>query len=196
MSAPWIAAFVALWLVVVLVVVVVLGFLRRATSVLEVAEQRLASVLRSGIDLGGVAPGSIMSLFELRDRTGTTVSSDTLIDEPTLLLFLSPNCAPCKRLVAELRGTDIDGLPFVVVLEDTAGAGEYPLADDVRLLFQTGQSVSQLFESTVTPQAFVVDIGGFVLERVIPNSLADLRQVALRQKGGDKRHQTPAAAAG
>jgi hypothetical protein len=41
-SAPWIAAFAALSTLVGLIVVVLLGFLRRASAVLEEASERLA----------------------------------------------------------------------------------------------------------------------------------------------------------
>jgi hypothetical protein len=62
MTAPWIAAFVALWVLVVLVALTVAGLLRRLNGILEQAESRPAS------DHGGwgISPGARVPEFFVR----------------------------------------------------------------------------------------------------------------------------------
>lgn len=185
MSAPWIAAFVALWISLLLLAVILLGVLRRITGVLERAEAAISDA-GGGIDLGGVAPGSVVSPFELRDADGRTVTSAEVITEPTILVFMSSRCGPCKALSRELggAGATIDGLAFFVVMDDSDDGRRFTVPPSVPIVYQLDGAVSAIFQQRSTPQAFVIDQGGFVLDRAIPNSLEDLRSLAAKQKGG------------
>jgi hypothetical protein len=182
-SSPWwIAAFVVLSLAVVLTLVVVLGFLRRAIGALELAE----AGLRGGApDLGGVPPGAVVPSFDLVTEDGVVEWTVASAVGPTLLILVAPGCGPCARLLRDLPEGEIDGLPYFAVLPDTEAGRAYEVPVAVPVLYQRDNEASIALQSRFTPQAFVLDAGGFVLERLIPNSLSDLRTVSLRQKGGD-----------
>ena len=180
MSTPWIAAFAFLWLAVIAVGVVMLGTLRRITSVLERAESQLEA------EAVGVRPMSVLPSFELYDASGDLVTSESLIREPTILLFMESGCSPCRQLALALEGFDdtVDGVPFVVVLDDSPNARQVPIPPDIRVMYEREGAVSGLFESAITPQAFVIDVGGVVLDRKRPRNRLDLRELAWLQREG------------
>ena len=72
--------------------------------------------------------------------------------------------------------------PFHVVVGEGEGEVEAPAGGS--LLSQRDRAASAAFQTLVTPHAFVVDHGGLVLDQRIPGSAEDLRQMALRQRGG------------
>ena len=180
MTAAWIAAFAALWIVVVLTVAVVLGLLRRVNTVLDAAEKRLAESM-VGPGAGGAPPGTTITPFEAA-LNGATVSSQQLF--PGVFVFMSTGCEPCKRLARELGkiGERVDNVPIYVVFEDTPLAREFPLPANVRVLYQRQGVVSAAFDSTATPQAFAVDEAAVVVERTIPGTAKDVRELSARCK--------------
>lgn len=193
MSSAWIAAFVVTWVVFLAMATIVLGMLKRTASVLERAEALLVS--QGG--LGGVTVGSVIRPFEACESDGTPVDSSDLIKIPTIVLFLEPGCGTCRQLVEQLDGVGdaIDGVPLVVVMDDTTAGHAYPFPAGLRVIYQPDGVVSRVFENIATPQAFVVDVGGFVMDRRAANSLAELRMMAWWQReGGDAGHLFTAAA--
>jgi hypothetical protein len=180
MTTPWLVAFTLLWAFVILVAFVLVGALRRVTNVLEKAETQLAA------EGSGVGVMTVVPEFELYRRDGTTISSAELVVEPTIVLFMESSCRPCKQLAVDLDGFDdkVDEVPFVVVLDDTQPAREFPISPGVRVLYERGHAVSDLFQSVVTPQAFVLDVGGVVLDRKRPRDYSALRQMAWWQREG------------
>lgn len=177
MTGPWIAAFVALWVVTLLTAVVVLGLLRRVNTVLDSAEKRLAAAMTPGV--GGAAPGTTIGPFEAA-LDGATISSDELF--PGVFVFMSPGCEPCKGLAGELGkiGDRVDDVPVYVVLEDTPDARELPLPANVRVLYQRERAVSAAFDTNATPQAFAVDRAATVIERAVPGNAEHVRELAAR----------------
>lgn len=81
MSTPWIIAFGCLWALVLLLAFVVLGTLERALAIIQRVDERAAVG-------GGVSPLTVMPRFELLDEANNPFSSEALIREPTLLLFM------------------------------------------------------------------------------------------------------------
>jgi hypothetical protein len=179
-TTPWIVAFGLLWALVVLVVFVLVGVLRRVTNVLETAESQLTS------DGSGASVMSRIPDFELYDRNGIGASSLELITEPTIVLFLESACRPCKQLAIDLDGIgeSLDAVPLIVVLDDTDQGRQFPLPASVHALYDRDHVVADLFQSVVTPQAFVVDVGGLILDRKRPRGRSDLRQMAWWQREG------------
>ena len=186
MSGPWIAGFVALWVVTLLLATLVIGLLRRVNNVLETAERRVASA--PGVPgIGGAAPGTAIGAFEA-DLDGATVSSQDLF--PAVFLFLATGCAPCLELAPQLGslGREVDGVPLYVVLEDTPEGREFPVPPEVPVVYQRERAVSDAFETHATPQAFAVDATGTVVEQTVPGTTKQLRELAARSKapaGGD-----------
>jgi thiol-disulfide isomerase/thioredoxin len=183
MSAPWIAAFVVLWIGFLALAVILLGLLRRMSPILERAEAQLG-VHGSRGSFGGAPVASAVAPFQLVDAKGRTALSRESVEEPTLLLFVAPGCGPCEQILGGLDGVGerYEGVIFHVVVEEGKGSVEAP--PGVSLLYERNHAASAAFQTIVTPHAFVVDHGGLVLDQRIPGSAEDLRQMALRQRGG------------
>ena len=173
MSAPWIAAYAVLWLAVLVVTFTMLGIVRRIGGVLEGVERRLAVSTAEF----GAAVGSTVSPFDLDDAEGRRVPFGELVGEPTLLLVLSDHCAACTRLVGELDGVGdtVAGVPFVVV---TNTGPETPYPATLRVLYERGGEATAALDNRATPQAYVLDQAGRVLDRRVPGSLTHLQEMA------------------
>ncbi|WP_166880495.1 MauE/DoxX family redox-associated membrane protein [Massilia mucilaginosa] len=112
----------------------------------------------------GPAPG-----FDAVTVAGSRVSSATLLGggTPALLLFVSPDCAPCADLLAALpawRGAQDAGERLVIVSSGTAQANRDQLGsmlgDDA--LLQREREISALFGVMATPSAVRIDAGGAI----------------------------------
>lgn len=185
MTTPWIVAFVALWVLTLLLAVVVTGLLRRVTAVLERAEARVAGTAAPP-DRGGLEPGSHVPPFVVRDDAGAPVPSEDLLASGGVVLFMDADCDPCQRLAEELAqvGDTLDGLPLVVVLREPAA--DLTLPPGVPTLYQPNREASTAFRNIASPQAFAVDAAGVVRERAIASRLEDLRRLAhALEEGGD-----------
>jgi thiol-disulfide isomerase/thioredoxin len=182
MSGPWIAGFVALWIGFLALATIVLGLLRRMSPIIERAEAQLGVHGGKG-GFGGAPVASAVAPFQLVDSSGRTALSRESVEEPTLLLFVAPGCQPCEQILHGLDGVGerYEGVPFHVVMEE---GGEVEAPPGVSLLYERGHAASAAFQTIATPHAFVVDHGGLVLDQRIPGSADDLRQMALRQRGG------------
>jgi hypothetical protein len=181
MSAPWAAAVITLWVVVLLIAVVVTGVLRRIGAVLEQAEARLASGVQDSFAPGGLAVASRAPEFRVFDTNGAgkaprEISSDELIRTPTILLFMSANCAPCRELAAELPSAmrDVDGVPLYAIFDKNEGRPEW-LPRDVPTVFESSREVSRAFENVATPQAYLLDSNRLVVTKRVVMSLSDLK---------------------
>lgn len=184
MSWPWIVAFCGLWLVVLAVALVVLGFLRRVTNVLEQAEAALAGAEHVH---HGVPPGTTLPEFAVRNASGQKVSSRELFAEPAIVVFMAPGCAPCAQLAERLEpaGTTIDGVPLFVIVPDTDDGHALLPGSSLIVLYEDG-SASRAFSNRATPQGYAVSRGGLVHELAGPNTRAEYQRVAASvRNGGD-----------
>ena len=176
MTGPWLAAFVVLWVLVLLLAVLVLGVLRRVVPVLDRLERGQAQAAGGfGLPVGSELPG-----FEARDREGGAVTGDA-IPRPGIVLFLDPECRPCRKLADELRSAaaNLSRVPLAFVAPDT-GAGRQLVPPAGLVLLQTGQAISRAFQTSITPHAFLIDANGRVSDQTIPESVADLNALAAR----------------
>jgi thiol-disulfide isomerase/thioredoxin len=185
-SAPWIAAFAALSTLVGLIVVVLLGFLRRASAVLEEAEARL-SAFTTHATLGGAAPGTQVPEFTLEDAYGGSVSSAELLSSGAVVLFMESGCGPCRSLAASLSSRAYEAeVPLYVILDDSPEGRRFPVPPATAVLYQAGRAASRAFASVSTPQAFAVDAQGVVLDLIVPGTEKDIERLATRvTEGGD-----------
>lgn len=176
MSTPWIVALLALWALVLLLAVLVLGTLRRLAPLLESLE--LAS---QGNRPGGLETGALVPDFEAVDADGARLTAADLEGQRSLVVLVDLDCPPCKQLVGEISATD----PHQLELELFAIYGEralhsgFPEVPGMRTLVQVDASVSRAFESNSTPHTFVLD-GRRVVDSGTPNTIEGLRHLALR----------------
>jgi peroxiredoxin len=195
MTTPWIVAFAAQWVFVLLVGLIVLGTFRRVTPLLERSEGVIASAARQ-IAIGGLAPGSAVPDFAVESVGGARFSRDDLLGrETTVVLFLGSGCRACERLVDDLehdRVPDI-GAQVVIVSGAPTEAHRLAIARNVEVLVDDHHELSHAFESAVTPHAFVVNGHGVVAGSGTPNEWEELRSLLDAAEGGD-RHPDFAAA--
>jgi uncharacterized membrane protein YphA (DoxX/SURF4 family)/peroxiredoxin len=119
----------------------------------------------------GLAPGSRVPEFTLRDVAGRPVSSNELRGISTLLLFSDPNCGPCNALlptVAEWQSALRDRLRVVVVSTGALDANRAKARDHqlAHVWLQEQQEVQSLFGAYGTPGAVLVAADGTIASRV------------------------------
>ena len=183
MSEPWLSVFVGVACLSVINAVVLGGFLRRATKVLERAEGHLSGVVEP--QQVGAPPGTSVGAFAVCDLDGNTVASGALLSRPALVLFVAADCEPCRSLVRSL--SEVAGpartLPLYVLCDAHA-------TDELVALTSSGATVlvdhlgeaRHAFLNRATPQLFLVDPPGVVRVRRIPSSVADLERLGWQQE--------------
>ncbi len=157
--------------------VLVLGLIRRVTTVLEGAERQLRAAGTRASVLGGLPPGSPVPPYRAVDRQGTPVGAEILQGDARLVLFVDAGCDPCMTLLEDLRQTPLlgrGGVPILVVATDTPAARRLPFPATATVLFQRDRAVARAFASEGTPHAFFVDANGIVGRSTIPSRSADL----------------------
>jgi thiol-disulfide isomerase/thioredoxin len=108
--------------------------------------------------------------------------------EPSLVLFLSSTCAPCKELARQLRrpvAAETVGARLVVVVRDEHEAHALELTG-VEVVYQPDFALSRAFETSATPHAFAIDADGIVAGSSTPNTLGRLRELGdVARRGGE-----------
>lgn len=186
MSSPWIVAFGVLWVVVLLIALIVVGVLRRITAVLERAEAHLVGGPRG---IRGAPAGTELVDFEVIDESGDRISSSRLFQASAAVLFVSPKCAPCERLLADLEGAPelTDGVPLVVIGSRSQAEEHAVSSDSIHVYREIDRSATQAFDSTSTPHVFLVGEGGIVVDSMFPTSASELRRfITKNMRGGDQ----------
>lgn len=182
MSGPWIAVVLLLAGITLIQTTVMVGLIRRASSVLERTEEvlsRRSTVLGPAV---GLPRGTSLPDFQAFTVNGATVRAADLSGKSNLFLILSESCEPCRALAASLAKPQerLDLGVRLIVVVDRFGEylqGLHSLADVV-LLRQENREVSRAFDSDVSPHAILVDSHGTILDNAIPGSNADLRELA------------------
>lgn len=167
-------------LLVLILTLLVIGLLRRATPVLERAERLLAAGGSAGA-LEGLPVGALVDSFVVDAADRQVPSTDVLTSPLSTVLFLSTHCEPCQRLSAEMAGRHWDNpsAPLVVVQSVDRGSDPLPVVADAVMYTQgESQPVSAAFGTNISPHAFVVESNGTVVAKVVPESLTQLWQVA------------------
>jgi hypothetical protein len=106
---------------------------------------------------------------------------EELVTQPTLLLVMSNHCAACLKLAEQLEGVgdSVAGVPLVVV---TNADPEVPYPATLPVLYDPNGAATKSLDNRATPQAYVLDTTGLVLDRRVPGSLADLEEMAREQR--------------
>jgi hypothetical protein len=194
MTGAWIAAFVATWILVIVLSLVVLGTLRRLVPVIERAEATLVDA--SSPSSTGLPLGTIVPAFAAAEIGGDTFTDAQLRGSTTIMLFLGSSCEACERFVRDLRAAKIPDIRArLVVIADSAQLAHDISAEGVTILFQEGYSLTRIFDSDRVPHAFIIGESGRVQASGWPNdweSLDNLLQKA--EKGGGRDSEIAAAA--
>jgi AhpC/TSA family len=183
-TLPWIVAFVALWAFALLCGLALLGVLRRALPLLELAERQLASAAQNARRPIGLEVGATVPAFDAEEIGGGRFTDADLRLSPTAVLFLDASCEGCQRLFDDLAGGHVPevGVRLVVVSNDPEEARSLKNAG-VPVLIQQDRSIAKLFEAEFTPQAFLVATDGRVLASGLPNDWGQLQEIIARAEG-------------
>jgi hypothetical protein len=193
-TGPWIAAFVALWLLVLVLAFLLLGVLRRILPVLEEAERHGHG---GPLGLGGLPAGTPLPDFEVETEAGDPLRAGDLRNRQAVWLLASAGCAPCEALAAELRqaGEPALDVPLVAVSDASEPGRTLGFPAWVTRLYQRGGAAADALRTDATPHAVAVDGHGVVVATITPNTLDDLRALARRLTEGGGTPPAPQGAA-
>ena len=90
---------------ILIAVVVVVGIVAGADLLLSFAIVRRLSALQAMMQGGGTSPavGYKIGDFEVELLTGGVFTLADLMDEASIVIFLTTTCEPCQAAIAELR---------------------------------------------------------------------------------------------
>lgn len=170
MSGGWIALFVALWLVVLILLTLVLGLSRR----FQALESKLAA-------------DSPVDLYEGTPTVGTTLPLDGLRRGPlehekftgAVLLFLDAACVPCRALSEELAAAGEASLSEligsdVIVITGEGGTEIFGAMEPTSLITDTG-ALKRSLGIHVSPFGLAVDSKRVVRAKKVLGGLDDVR---------------------
>lgn len=196
MTDAWIVAFVALWVLVLVIGLLVLGTLRRIVPTLERLESYIPPISADALPRG-LSAGAAVPEFEAERAGGGRFAISDLRGSPAFVLFLSEECRPCARFVRDLAKNRVPDLAakLVVVVESDSLAEQVARAEGAVVLVQRERELADAFDSNVTPHAFVLDADAVVLASGTPNDWTRLRHLAdAAAKGGESESSVVAAA--
>lgn len=187
MSGPWIVAQLALWLVVSLLALVVLGQLRSLSTHFLVGSVG-PSVPQ---DFGGLPIGAQVPDFAVVDAEGQVPAWADLMNASVVVL-IEPGCDPCQDFIGQVQGVGryVEGVSLFLITDDTREGRELGLPQGANVLYQKDRSAARAFLNIASPQAFAIAMGQ-VVDKAIPKDLSDLYRLAtLVAKGGDREQRS------
>src|SRR5207253_3934759 len=184
MSGVWLASYVVLWVVVLLLAFLLAGALRQLGLLqLRLGDDPGALITDTGLERGAEAP----DFTALAAESGELVSLSDLPAVPRMLVFASPGCLSCRELIPglnEVRKTRKD-FDFLVGcrgdLESCRGFGRMNRLEAPMVVDTNGQ-IEKDYAVTLTPFAYLIDHEGKVVIRGLANDWRQLESL-LEQEG-------------
>jgi methylamine dehydrogenase accessory protein MauD len=184
LNGVWLASFIVLWVLVLLLAFLLAGALRQLGLLqLRLGDDPGALITDIGLERGAPAP----DFTALAAESGELVSLSDLPAVPRLLVFASPGCLSCRELMPglnEVRKTRGD-YDFLVVcrgdLESCQAFGRMNRLEAPMVVDTTGQ-IEKDYLVTLTPFAYLIDHEGRVVIRGIANDWRQLESL-LEQEG-------------
>jgi methylamine dehydrogenase accessory protein MauD len=185
MSGAWLASYLVLWLVVLVLAFLLAGSLRQLGLMqLRLGDDPGALITDSGLERGVQAPDFVAADSE----TGEPITLSQLPAAPRLLVFASPGCLSCRELMPglnEVRKTRKGEFDFLVVcrgdIESCRGFGRMNRLEAPMVVDTNGQ-IEKDYMVTLTPFAYVLDHEGKVVIRGVANDWRQLESL-LDQEG-------------
>ncbi|HET8629148.1 MAG TPA: redoxin domain-containing protein [Thermomicrobiales bacterium] len=152
MSLPFYLSYAALWVIVILNTLLLLGVVRMVYQ-----------LQHSGGD-GKLKPGEEAPPFRAVDLAGTPVRSADFAGRLTALLFVSPTCPSCTTTLAEMDALRYKAQGNVIVIcragrDDCARlAARHQL--NVPTIADEDEEISRLFDISSVPTAVLINAGG------------------------------------
>ncbi|HEY3050367.1 MAG TPA: redoxin domain-containing protein [Gaiellaceae bacterium] len=185
MSGVWLASYIVLWLVVLVLAFLLAGSLRQLGLIqLRLGDDPGALITDTGLERGVQAPDFIAADSE----TGEPVTLTELPAAPRLLVFASPGCLSCRELIPglnEVRKTRRGEFDFLVIcrgdVESCRSFGRMNRLEAPMVIDTNGQ-IEKDYMVTLTPFAYVLDHEGRVVIRGVANDWRQLESL-LDQEG-------------
>jgi methylamine dehydrogenase accessory protein MauD len=184
MSGAWLASYVVLWLVVLVLGFLLAGALRQLGLIqLRLGDDPGALITDTGLERGTKAP----DFTALDSESGDLVTLSELDPVARLIVFASPGCLSCRELIPglnEVRKTRRE-FDFLVVcrgdVESCQGFGRMNRLEAPMVVDTTGQ-IEKDYLVTLTPFAYLLDHERNVVIRGIANDWRQLESL-LEQEG-------------
>lgn len=185
MSGVWLASFVVLWMLVLIMGFLLAGALRQLGLIqLRLGDDPGALITDIGLERGTLAP----DFTALESGTGEGIALSSLPNRPRLLVFLSTSCLSCRELVPglnEVRATRGREFDFLVVCRgDLESCRAFARMNRLHapMLVDTNGLVEKEYQVSVTPFAYLLDHERRVVIRGIANDWRQLESL-LEQEG-------------
>jgi methylamine dehydrogenase accessory protein MauD len=183
-SGVWLASYVVLWVVVLLLAFLLAGALRQLGLLqLRLGDDPGALITDTGLERGATAPD--FTAFDA--ESGELVSLSDLPAVARMVVFASPGCLSCRELIPglnEVRKTRGE-FDFLVVcrgdLESCQAFGRMNRLEAPMVVDTTGQ-IEKDYRVTLTPFAYLIDHEGRVVIRGVANDWRQLESL-LEQEG-------------
>jgi len=165
MGTPFYVSYAALWLLVALQSLILLGLVRMVTKPGTGAHPQLQ-------------PGDPIPDFERLDLSGKLVRSSDLVGHLTALLFVSTTCSSCSTTLREIEGLSYKSMGNIVIVcrapsdECRALARTYGL--QFSIVADPDNSLGNLFRIQAVPTAVLISVGGRIQSYGNPMRGSDL----------------------
>ena len=177
MSGLWLISYIALWILVALLTVVVLGLVRQLGLIhLRLGPEEHLLTTREGLEVGTPAP----VFREIDLLSEKDIALDDLKGRPSVLVFVSPSCAPCTALMPHLNTfqRSNDGKVNILLFSQSEPQASLELAKTHQLkmpiISDPEGAISKAYQVRATPFAYGLDEAGLVHRRGIANDLQGL----------------------
>jgi methylamine dehydrogenase accessory protein MauD len=186
MEQALIVSQVLLWLVIVVMGVVIFALARQIGVLHERVAPMGALMTDHGIQVGQPAP--VMSLIDIRGRA-VTVGGRSLRDRQTLLLFVSPTCPICKKLLPAARSfarreqSHLD----IVLVGDGDRADQERMIRDHRLEdmpYVISTELGMKYQVAKLPYSVLLGSDGMVRAKGLVNSREHLESLMVAHETG------------
>ena len=180
--ALWIAVLV-LAAITTLLTLVVSGLVQTLDE-LRVVDTALRSFGPKGLPVGSIAPPVSGTMPD-----GTEFDPAALVGRTHLVAFVSPDCAPCEPLLRDLSDRSrTKGLPPTIVVTRRSSKDQPALAglmdrEDVIVLSEREDELSDRYRTHTTPHVFVVDEAGAIRAQGVANSVDSVRELIGQEVG-------------
>jgi len=180
MSGLWLISYVALWILVVLLTVIVLGLVRQL-GVIYVRlgpEENLLST-REGLDTGTMAP-DFRTADVMHDRE---IKLADLKGRSSIFVFISPDCQPCRELMPHLASfhKSRNGKVNLVLFSQSDRQASLELAKvhklSIPVISDPEGGFLKIYQVRATPFAYRLDADSVVQRRGIVNNLEALEEL-------------------
>jgi peroxiredoxin len=131
-----------------------------------------------------VQQGDPAPAFSLKDLDGKEVQSEDFRGKSSLLLFWSPSCGFCQRMLGQLKEWEANlphGAPQLILV--SSGSVEDNRAMGLRspILLDQGFSTGHAFGAGGTPSAILIDAKGKIASEVAVGAQGVLALAAAKQ---------------